>query len=114
MYMHMQHMKKNWEELTEEDKNALNWTSVATEEELKGPGADAKKNNLSFFVKKGRELDPDAKGYADANYDLTITIEFVQPTEDAVTEAWGSIGFDQVKDLVARSSANCLIIRIYR
>lgn len=92
--------EKAWEDLTEEDKNALNWTSVATEEELKGPGAEAKKNNLSFFVKKGRELDPDAKGYADANYDLTITIEFVQPTEDAVTEAWGSIGFDQVKNLV--------------
>lgn len=92
--------EKDWEELTEEEKNALNWTPVATEEELKGPGADAKKDNLSFFVKKGRELDPDAKGYADANYDLTITIEFVQPTEDAVTEAWGSIGFDQVKELV--------------
>ena len=28
-------------------------------------------------------------GYADANYGLTITIEFVQPTEDAVRDAWG-------------------------
>ena len=91
--------EKAWEELTEEEKNNLNWTSVATEEELKEPGAEAKEDNLSFFVKKGRELDPDAKGYADADYDLTITIDFVQPTEDAVKEAWTEEGYAVVNGL---------------
>ena len=91
--------KKAWEELTEEEKNNLSWTSVTTEEELKGPGAEAKKDSLSFFVKKGRELDPDAKGYADADYDLTIKIEFVQPTEDAVKEAWTEEGYAVVNGL---------------
>lgn len=83
-----------------ENDPLTDWKSVETEEELKAAGAEAKAEGKYFHVKKGKELDPTLQGYADANYDLTITIEFVQPTEDAVTEAWGSIGFDQVKDLV--------------
>lgn len=83
-----------------ENDPLTDWQSVETEEELKAAGAEAKAEGKYFHVKKGKELDPTLQGYADANYDLTITIEFVQPTEDAVTEAWGSIGFEQVKNLV--------------
>lgn len=83
-----------------ENDPLTNWQSVETEEELKAAGAEAKEAGKYFHVKKGNELDPTLRGYADADYDLTIKIEFVQPTEDAVTEAWGSIGLEQVKDLV--------------
>lgn len=62
---------------------------TATEEQMKVAGQKAKDNKLYFHVKKGRNLDETAMGYADANYGLTITIEFVQPTEDAVRDAWG-------------------------
>lgn len=33
-------------------------------------------------------LDAAAKGYADSNYTLTVTAEFVQATKDAVSETW--------------------------
>ena len=36
--------------------------------------------NYSVFTKDGRQLDKDKKGYADADYELTITAEFSQVT----------------------------------
>ena len=49
----------------------------------------AKKEGNSFHVKKETALDEAHPGYADADYELEITIDMVQPTEDAVVDAWG-------------------------
>lgn len=49
----------------------------------------AKEAGNSFHVKKEVALDEAHPGYADADYELEITIDMVQPTEDAVKEAWG-------------------------
>lgn len=62
----------------------------------------AKADGNSFHVKKEVALDENAAGYADANYELTITIEMVQPTEDAVIAEWGE---DSLQYLVAWSDA---------
>ncbi|CCY87202.1 uncharacterized protein BN500_00550 [Clostridium sp. CAG:149] len=78
----------------------VTWTEVASEEALMEAGQQAKEDGLAFHVKKGRSLDETAMGYADANYGLTITIEFVQPTEDAVKDAWGDAGYNYVKDMI--------------
>lgn len=43
-----------------------------------------------LFRKSESELNTDAPGYADSNYTLTITSEFVQATKDAVAEHWGA------------------------
>lgn len=88
---------------TENENDSLEnaaWTEVANEEALIEAGKDAKEAGLYFHVKKGRSLDETAMGYADANYGLEIKIEFVQPTEDAVKDAWGQDGYDNVKDLI--------------
>lgn len=45
-----------------------------------------------LFRKNESLLDDTAKGYADANYTLTITSQFVQATPDALTEAFGTEG----------------------
>lgn len=88
---------------TTEDKDDpltdVTWTEVANENALIAAGEQAKEEGLAFHVKKGRSLDKTAMGYADANYGLTITIEFVQPTEDAVKDAWGETGYNHVKDM---------------
>lgn len=46
-----------------------------------------------LFRKNESLLDDTAKGYADANYTLTITSQFVQATPDALTEAFGTEGY---------------------
>lgn len=45
-----------------------------------------------LFRKNESLLDDTAKGYAKANYTLTITSQFVQATPDALTEAFGTKG----------------------
>ena len=60
----------------------------------------AKKEGNSFHVKKETALDEAHPGYAAADYELTITIDMVQPTEDAVTETWGE-GALQYVDLTS-------------
>jgi alternate signal-mediated exported protein len=60
----------------------------------------AKKEGKSFHVKKETALDEAHPGYAAADYELTITIDMVQPTEDAVTETWGE-GALQYVDLTS-------------
>lgn len=60
----------------------------------------AKKAGNSFHVKKETALDEARPGYAAADYELTITIDMVQPTEDAVTETWGE-GALQYVDLTS-------------
>lgn len=62
----------------------------------------AKKAGDSFHVKKEVALDENAAGYADAEYELTITVEMVQPTEDAVIAEWGE---DSLQYLVAWAEA---------
>ena len=42
-----------------------------------------------LFRKNESLLDEDAKGYADANYTLTVTSQFVQATPGALNEAFG-------------------------
>lgn len=42
-----------------------------------------------LFRKNESLLDEDHTGYADANYTLTVTSQFVQATKDALTEAFG-------------------------
>ncbi|MCD8224799.1 MAG: BsaA family SipW-dependent biofilm matrix protein [Clostridiales bacterium] len=49
-------------------------------------------------------IDPDAKGYADSNYTLSVTVEFVQATVDAVTESWS--GWANVKDNLTNITTN--------
>lgn len=46
-----------------------------------------------LFRKNESLLDDTAKGYAKANYTLTITSQFVQATPDALTEAFGTEGY---------------------
>lgn len=53
----------------------------------------AKKEGNSFHVKKETALDEAHPGYADADYELEITIDMVQTTEDAVVDAWGEEAF---------------------
>ncbi|HIT41447.1 MAG TPA: hypothetical protein IAB60_04965 [Candidatus Caccovicinus merdipullorum] len=45
-----------------------------------------------LFRKNESLLDEDHTGYADANYTLTVTSQFVQATPDALTEAFGTEG----------------------
>ena len=84
----------------DDDLTDVTWTEVANEEALIEAGEQAKADGLAFHVKKGRSLDETAMGYADANYGLTRTIEFVQPTEDAVVDAWGAGALRTVGNLL--------------
>ena len=59
----------------------------------------AKEAGNSFHVKKEVALDEAHPGYADADYELEITIDMVQPTEDAVKEAWGEEALNYVGSL---------------
>lgn len=59
----------------------------------------AKEDGNSFHVKKEVALDEAHPGYADADYELEITIDMVQPTEDAVKEAWGEEALNYVGSL---------------
>ena len=56
----------------------------------------------TFHVKKETALDEAHPGYADADYELEITIDMVQPTEDAVVDAWGE---DALNHLVSFAEA---------
>lgn len=62
----------------------------------------AKEEGNSFHVKKETALDEAHPGYADADYELEITIDMVQPTEDAVVDAWGE---DALNHLVSFAEA---------
>jgi alternate signal-mediated exported protein len=62
----------------------------------------AKEGGNSFHVKKETALDEAHPGYADADYELEITIDMVQPTEDAVVDAWGE---DALNHLVSFAEA---------
>ena len=65
--------------------------------------AEAAKEEGNFFrVKKETALDEAHPGYADADYELEITIDMVQPTEDAVVDAWGE---DALNHLVSFAEA---------
>lgn len=62
----------------------------------------AKEEGNSFHVKKETALDEAHPGYEDADYELEITIDMVQPTEDAVVDAWGE---DALNHLVSFAEA---------
>lgn len=80
------------------------WTTASGEddEDMLAAAKTAKEEGNSFHVKKEVALDENAAGYADAEYELTITIEMVQPTEDAVIAEWGE---DSLQYLLAWSDA---------
>lgn len=59
-----------------------NWKKVEEGE----TASDFATKDVYFFRKSDNDLKADAQGYAGANYDLTITTEFVQATKDAVWE----------------------------
>lgn len=65
------------------------WLTAADEESEKTAAKDAKEAGSYFFRKSKSGLEDGKKGYADANYDLTVTTEFVQATSDALTAEWG-------------------------
>lgn len=54
-----------------------------------------------LFRKNETVLSETNQGYADANYTLTITSEFVQATSDAVLDAWQSGGFADINAVAA-------------
>lgn len=70
-----------------------------------------------LFRKNESILSEDNKGYADANYTLTITSEFVQATSDAVLDAWESGGFKSIDDVknflnnVTSDSENTVLLK---
>lgn len=71
------------------------WTDAATITDANGDGVVdvrdiAIPEGKKLFRKSESELNTDAPGYADSNYTLTITSEFVQATKDAVEEHWGA------------------------
>lgn len=64
--------------------NNKKWITAASDDEELQAAKDAAKDGSYFFRKAESGLDENAKGYAGANYDLTITTEFIQATKDAV------------------------------
>lgn len=69
-------------------ENNKEWIAAASDDDELQAAKDAAKDGSYFFRKAESGLDENAKGYAGANYDLTITTEFIQATKDAVwTEA---------------------------
>lgn len=53
-----------------------------------------------LFRKNESVLDEDAKGYAKANYTLTVTSQFVQATPDALETEFGSELPDDIKEII--------------
>lgn len=52
------------------------------------------------LFRKNESLLDDAKGYADANYTLTVTSQFVQATPDALETEFGSELPDDIKEII--------------
>lgn len=75
--------------------NNKEWITAATDEEELEAAKDAAKDGSYFFRRAESHLDENAKGYAGANYNLTITTEFIQATKDAV---WAEAP-QKIKDL---------------
>lgn len=65
-------------------KAGKDWNTATSDGEELQAAKDAAKDGSYFFRKAESGLDENAKGYAGANYDLTITTEFIQATKDAV------------------------------
>lgn len=84
-----------YETLPETLPEGAEWTDAATITDTNGDGvADVRDIDIpegkKLFRKSESELNTDAPGYADSNYTLTVTSEFVQATKDAVAEHWGA------------------------
>lgn len=56
-----------------------------------------------LFWKSESALDPKRPGYANSNYSLGITAEFVQATSDAVAEAWEKIDEQKTTNLIGEN-----------
>lgn len=71
------------------------WTAVPKGQSIR----DIKVGKGSKMLRKAESKLTDKKGYADSNYTLTITSEFVQATKDAVAASWknGDTPFDLEK-----------------
>lgn len=65
---------------------------------LEGEGTTVEAGE-NLYRKSESKLADGKLGYADSNYTLTITTEFVQATKDAVTEAWGDADGSKLEKL---------------
>lgn len=65
------------------ETDGKDWAEAGNDDELKALGEKAKEDGNYFFIHSENTLDPDAMGYARADYNLTITTEFIQATQDA-------------------------------
>lgn len=88
-------LEDTYETLPETLPEGAAWEDMAEVQDTNGDGvADVRDINIpagmKLFRKSESELNTDAPGYADSNYTLTITSEFVQATKDAVEEHWGA------------------------
>lgn len=76
------------------DGNDYSWKFVDTEEDLNMFSDETLKDQyagMDIFTYKADNLDEQAQGYANANYELNITVEFVQADEDgkaALASGW--------------------------
>lgn len=88
-------LEDTYETLPETLPEGAAWEDMAEVQDTNGDGvADVRDINIpagmKLFRKSESELNAAAPGYADSNYTLTITSEFVQATKDAVEEHWGT------------------------
>lgn len=63
-------------------------------------GLKVEENGKKLFWKSESALDENKQGYANSNYTLGITAEFVQATSDAVAEAWEKIDDTKTTNLI--------------
>lgn len=66
-------------------------------------GLEVEENGKKLFWKSESALDPKRPGYANSNYSLGITAEFVQATSDAVAEAWEKIDEQKTTNLIGEN-----------
>ena len=57
-------------------------------------------SDKKLFRKNESVLDNERKGYADANYTLTVASQFVQATPDALEEVFGSDLPDEIEQII--------------
>lgn len=112
VYNTTEYIKLTDKDVTDPDGDTNEWTVVTKNEDghyidIFGKGVVDDKNedgqvdmidlsialnpdgDKKIFWKSESALDPEKPGYANSNYTLGITAQFVQATSDAVTEAWG-------------------------
>ncbi len=75
---------------TAANESALNRAKTALDNAYAWTATKPARDSDIRYVQNGTSIDNNARGYADADYTLTITTETCQATSDAVTTAWSS------------------------